>query len=307
MKSLLFFGSETFPTPIFQSIQKHSDLAISGLVTAPHAGKNKHEVLYAAKKSNVPTFAPKNISSEGTDILKATKPDILLVCNYGQILPKHIIQYPRYKTLNIHASLLPELRGACPIEMAILQGLRKTGISIQIMEETLDTGDVIFSKELEIDPRETGGTLTQKLQKLATESVVDVILNWINGTLLPRKQNEAEATYCYRTDISKSAAQIKWTNEAEYIERKIRAFNPRPTAWTFIDDPKQPKRMKILSAEYDSSDLSIEPGKSIRKDNQLLIQTGSGTLLPHEVQLEGKRLLGIEEFMNGYTGELHFI
>lgn len=307
MISLLFFGSGTFPTPILEKLHKDKKINIVGLITSPFLTDNKRDVSNAAHELGIEVYREEKIQRTGMGIIKLLNPDINLVCNYGQIIPEEIIKFPKHKTLNIHCSILPTLRGACPIEMAILRGHKRTGISIQVMEETLDTGDVIFEEAFDIDQKETGGSLTKKCQEISTKYIDKVIIDWTNGKLKRKKQDDSKATYCYRSDLSKNEAQLKWTDSAVSIEREIRAFNPRPTAWAFIDDPNRPKRLKFFAADIETGTLDIEPGESVVIENKLKIQTGDGVLLPTEVQSEGKKIMSIEEFLMGYKGKLSFI
>lgn len=304
MIRLLFLGSDTFPTPILKKLIGSKNIEVVGIITAPFVTDDKEDIYYLARKEKVKTFQPHKLREDQEEILKQTSPDIIVVCNYGQILEKTLIDYPRYKTLNIHFSLLPELRGACPIEMAIIKGLEKTGITIQIMEEGLDSGDIIYQEEIPLPSKETGGSLGEKLRQLSSLCIETVVLDWIEGKLKPHSQDNSKATFCFRKDISKNAAQILWDEPAQLIERKIRAFNPRPTAWTYLVDGKVTKRLKVFAANYDSKDITSDSRDIAIKDGNLIIQTAKGTISPTEIQLEGKKIMNVVDFLRGYKGEI---
>ncbi len=302
MIKLLFLGSDNFPVPIAQEIDQSKRIELVGIVTSRH--ENNYPKSLTAK---VPVFTPTRLSDEQDIILDKTKPDIILVCNYGQFLNEEILKYPKYGCLNIHASLLPKLRGACPIEMAIVRGFSETGITIQKMVKEMDAGDIVFQKKADIDKKETGEDLRKKLQRLAVENVNEVIINSTEGEIEPRTQNAKLATYCQRKDISKEAAKIDWDEPAKIIERKIRAFNPKPTAWSFIKFNGQKKRMKIFSAEIDNKNDDLKSGGTEVETNILKVKTGEGMLMPREVQVEGKKKMGVEEFLRGVKGDIRFM
>lgn len=309
MIKLLFFGSDEFPTPILKKLCKSTKIKVVGLVTS-HSTKDQpfqaDDLIHFAKKKNISTFYPKNLDKEMRTIFETTKPDIILVCNYGQLLSEETINFPKYRSLNIHASLLPKLRGACPIESAILQNLKRTGITIQLMEKILDTGDILFQKEIEISANETKGSLQKKLQRIATENIDQVILDWVSGKITPQKQDNSKATYCNKKDFSKKAAKINWNKSAEKIERIIRAFNPSPIAWTQIETKKTSYRLRIFEAKKRDSTLELSPGKTKREKSRLLVQTKKGLILPQKVQLEGKKIMTIENFLNGFRDNIEF-
>jgi len=303
MIKLIFLGSDKFPIPLFERLCNSTNTQVVGLVTTPNITEKKLEIL-AAKMYKIPIFKPKSINKEFQNIFDKTKPDIILVCNYGQILSKEILKYPKHGCLNIHCSLLPKLRGACPIEVAILKGLKETGVTIQLMSEELDTGNILFQKKVEIKDNDTAGSLSRKLQKLMVENVEKVIINWTKGKIKPKEQNHSKATFCYRQDKSKDAARIDWKNTAKEIDRKVRAFNPNSIAWTMLKLPKGAKRLKIFKAKTSNKDLDIKHGNTKIKEGKLLIQTGKGVLIPEIVQLEGKKKMPTEQFLKGFREEI---
>lgn len=302
MLKLLFLASDNFPVPILSTLIRSKKIKVAGLVTS--ANIVEENLTSLAKDNNISIFKPENFQEESKTILEKTKPDIVLVCNFGQILNDYILKYPKHDCLNIHASLLPKLRGACPIEMAILQNHAETGLTIQLMKKKLDTGDILFQKEVEISKKETGGSLRKKLQKMTVENIERILVNWIEEKIKPRQQDDSKATYCYRDDISKKVARINWHNSAEEIERKIRAFNPKPVAWTMLKTSKGNKRLRIFKAKTSKGSLDLKPGNSKIQRGQLLISTGKGTLIPEIIQLEGKKKMLINEFLKGFREKI---
>ena len=271
-------------------------------------------------------FQPENIKSpEAIEQLKSADPDLMLVMAYGQILSQEVLDVPTINSLNVHASLLPKYRGASPIQSAILNGEPKTGITLMKMVKQMDAGAMYQHFEIPIT-NDTTASLEEKLANLAAEKIPDTLVKVAEGKLTPIEQNEAEATYV--TKISKADGQIDWNEPAEVIERKIRAFNPWPSTYTFF----KRKRLKILSAsvlykrsihhvavdddagwagkgepptqrnltsfELDEEDLG-EPGQVVEKNGKVGVATGKGLLLLSEVQLEGKKPQTMKEFLNG--------
>jgi len=308
MLKLLFFGSGDFPVPVIENLIESKRIEIVGLITSPDTSLKSNPLHVLAKNAGISSYPPLDINADGQSILKSLNPDINLVCNYGQFLDKHIFDFPRFRTLNIHASLLPILRGACPIEIAILSGLAKTGLTIQILEEKMDVGDIIYQTEVEIDKSETGGTLRKKLQKVAVECIENVVLSWTSGKIIPVKQFHENATYCYRDDISKEAAKINWSDPAIEIERRIRAFDPNPTAWTTVQMGKLQKRVKIFKADVLPTSAAYGlPGSTKVSGTILSVQSGTAPVSIKSLQVEGKNKVNGEEFLRGLKEDIQFI
>ena len=302
MIKLVFFGSGSFPIPILKKLMSSKNIEVVGLVTSPNAGKG--DSLYnLALASDIEILQPKKLSNAENDRIRNFRPDIILVCNYGQFLSESMLNIPKYHSLNIHCSLLPKLRGACPIEMAILKGMKKTGVTIQVMRPDMDTGAVIFQKEVAISKNETGGTLTKIMQKIVASSIIQVVEDWIANRIVSHEQQEQNATYCYRKDISKKAAEIDWRKNANEIERAIRAYNPRPIAWTWIETKQERSRLRILQAKIKIGKLSETPGDLQIDKNRITIQTGNNLIVLQKIQIEGKRIMDTDQFLRGFRQE----
>lgn len=221
--------------------------------------------------------------------LRGYQPDLLVVVAYGLILPKAVLDIPTFGAINIHASLLPRWRGAAPIHRAILAGDSLSGITIMQMAEGLDTGAILLQESVAIARHETGGTLHDKLTALGSTMLLTAIRQIGKDEEMPRAQNESMATYAHK--ITKSEARLDWSQGAVELERKIRAFNPSPVAWT----PWQGERLRIWQARLGAEQDLARCGQVLEIGHDgLLVQTGRGILVLTEVQLEGGKPMGIE-------------
>jgi methionyl-tRNA formyltransferase len=226
------------------------------------------------------------------DIRRLT-PDVIVVVAYGQILPRDVLEIPRLACLNLHASLLPRWRGAAPIQAAIAAGDRRTGITVMYMDEGLDTGDILLQRSIEILPNDTGGSLHDRLAQVAPEALLESLplLAAGNAPRIPQENTRAS----YAPKLRREHGQIDWSESAEAIERKIRAYNPWPGVFMRVDR----QNLKIFSASV--VDLNGQSGEILRSDKELIVATGKGALSLAEVQLEGKRRMTAAEFLRGHA------
>lgn len=230
---------------------------------------------------------------------ESSEVDLIVVGFYGKIIPKKILEIPKYGALNIHPSLLPKYRGPSPVQGTILNGETKTGVTIICMDEKVDHGPIIATENFEIgDKRFTTPELTKKLWELGGDLLVKTIPHWVEGSIKPIPQDHSQATYTKR--FSKVDGKIDWGKSAKDIERQIRAFDPWPGTFTLFKD----KTLKILKASVLSQKLR-EPKFSLgtvflTDDKKLAIQCGEDALLIEEVQLEGKKSMSAREFLLGH-------
>ena len=217
---------------------------------------------------------------------------MIVVVAYGQILPREVLEIPRFACLNLHASLLPRWRGAAPIQAAIAAGDCETGITVMYMDEGLDTGDILLQRSVEILPNDTGGSLHDRLAQVAPEALLESLRLLAAGNAPRIPQDNARATYAPK--LKREHGQIDWSESAEAIERKIRAYNPWPGAFMKVDR----QNLKIFSASV--VDLAGQPGEILRSDKDLIVAAGKGALSFAEVQLEGKRRMSAGEFLRGH-------
>ena len=260
-----------------------------------------------AQELNIPVLTPSRMKDEALlERLNSEKADFFVVVAYGKILPKEILDMPKFGCINIHASLLPEYRGAAPIQWSIIDGKKKTGITTMLMDEGLDTGDILKQYELPIADNETGGSLFEKLALLGGEAIVDTIDNFNNIT--PKKQGES--TTGYAKMISKSMGDIDFNKSAIEIERLIRGMNPWPSAYTNY----MGKVLKIWEArvaenisELPNTKLNENYGKIYSFNNRIFIICNSSALEVMSLQLEGKKKMSAKDFLLGREIEQGYV
>ena len=257
-----------------------------------------------ALEHDIEVFQPKKIrDEESVDYLSKIECDIAVVAAFGQILPKSILDMPRYGCINVHASLLPKYRGAAPIQWAILNGEKKSGVTIMQMGEGLDDGDMLLTREVMLDGTETGGSLFDDLALLGGKAVVEALELIEQGSINPVKQDESTATHV--SMINKELGRIDWSNAAVKIERYVRGLNPWPSAYSSFKG----KNLKIWRSHVVSSDELDSNGVNVAdyKDGQVcfvnkkcvFVATGDGVLSLDEIQLEGKKRMEIAPFLLG--------
>ncbi|WP_297057213.1 methionyl-tRNA formyltransferase, partial [Thermosulfurimonas sp.] len=249
-----------------------------------------------ALSAGLPVLEPERLKDpQFLSALKAFFPDLIVVAAYGKILPREVLELPRLGCWNIHASLLPAYRGADPIRWAILRGERRTGITIMQMDEGLDTGPILLQKETEIGEEETGGELYARLSVLGAEALLETLSLHKEGRLRPRPQPEEGASYA--PPLKKEDARLDFSHSAGELSLRIRAFDPRPGAFTFLEG----KVFKLFRPGVLSENPSDPPGTILEvREGRLFVACGQGVLSVSEVQLEGKRRIPVAEFLKGH-------
>ena len=305
---LVFIGTGEIGVPTLHALLKSARHQLAGVVTQPDkpAGRDQQlrapPIKTAIARSAVPIFQPARIrASEAIEQIRALNPEVIVAMAYGQILPKTVLDIPRVACLNLHASLLPKYRGAAPIQAAIAAGDRETGITVMYVDEGLDTGDILMQSRIEISPNETGGSLHDRLGKIAAEALIES-LDLLSKGAAPRiPQDDALASYAPK--LTRDQGKIDWTEPAIVIERKIRAFDPWPGTFKLLDGPGgRSQKLKIFRASVVPGEQTA-PGKILRADQEgILIGAKSGAVLVGEVQLEGKRRMSAAEFVHGHPG-----
>ena len=305
---ILFMGTPDFAVETLETLI-HSEHEVIGVVTQPDKPKGRggkvqfSPVKEAAIEAGIPVFQPNRVR-DGAFIeqLRSILPDVIVVVAFGQLLTKEILELPRYGCLNVHASLLPKLRGAAPIQWSVIDGDKESGVTIQQMDEGLDTGDILLVEKYTLDPKETGGSLFDKLAKLGGPMLLKVLQMAEAGSLQPQKQDDAQHTYAKR--LSKATGQMDFTKPANELERLIRGLNPWPSAFCFLNG----KMLKIWEADVIedtvSSDQDTEAGMivDVAKDS-FDVKTKDGLLRVYEVQLEGKKRMRCDAFLRGFSLE----
>jgi methionyl-tRNA formyltransferase len=301
---IVFIGTGEIGVPTLRALLD-SDHEVVGIVTQPDkpVGREqrieppptKKAMIGRARPPGAPIFQPARIKDPlAIEDLRRLTPDVIVVVAYGQILPRDVLQVPRVACLNLHASLLPRWRGAAPVQAAIAAGDPETGITVMYMDEGLDTGDILLQRNVEILPSDTGGALHDRLAQIAPETLLESLRLLAAGNAPRVPQENARATNAPK--LKREHGQIDWSQSAEAIERKIRAYNPWPGAFMKVDH----QNLKIFSAsvvEFDG-----QPGEILRSDKELIVAAGKGSLSLVEVQLEGKRQMSAAEFLRGHAG-----
>ncbi|MBR6020693.1 MAG: methionyl-tRNA formyltransferase [Lachnospiraceae bacterium] len=283
-------------------------------VTQPDRPKGRGKALACspvkelAVSRGIPVFTPEKLRlPENVEVIREAAPDMIVVAAFGQILPKSVLDIPRYGCINVHASLLPKYRGAAPIQWSILDGESETGITIMYMNEGLDTGDIITQTVVPITEEETGGSLHDKLAAAGAEALVAAIPGIVDGTLAPIPQGEM--TTPYAKQLTKDMGNLDFTWDAEKLARYVRGLDPWPGTYTFRDGSMlKIARAAAVACEVDSSSETDGnsgetacPGTVVAVEKEsFLVQTGCGLLRVTEVQPQGKRRMSAEEYLRGY-------
>ena len=306
---IIFIGTGEIGVPTLRALL-NSGHEVVGVVTQPdkpvgreqriEAPPIKKALLSGAPGGRALPFAilqPAKIKDPKViEQIRDLKPDVVVVMAYGQILPRDVLEIPCVTCLNLHASLLPRWRGAAPIQAAIAAGDRQTGITVMYMDEGLDTGDILLKREINVSPSDTGGSLHDRLAQIAPELLLESLRLVAAGNAPRIPQDNARATYAPK--LKREHGEIDWSESAQAIERKVRAYNPWPGAFMKVGN----QNLKIFSASV--VDISGTPGEILRSENELVIAAGGGAISVGEVQLEGKRRMSAADFLRGHASLL---
>jgi methionyl-tRNA formyltransferase len=301
MTKIVFMGTPDFSVPVLRQII-NDGYEVIGVVTQPDRPVGRKKVLtpppvkVEALKHGIPVFQPEKIRQED-EVAKilSLKPDLIVTAAFGQILPKQLLDAPKFGCINVHASLLPGLRGGAPIHYALMQGKKKTGVTIMYMVEKLDAGDILTSVEIPITEEDNVGTLHEKLSAAGAKLLSETIPLLTAGWLTPKKQNEAEATFA--ANIKREQEKIVWEKTGEEIYNHIRGLNPWPVAFTTIEG----QVLKIWRAKKEYGLNQQEPGTVIKIETDgFTVSTGNETAIKIiELQPSGKTKMLSEQFLRG--------
>ncbi|MCM3053574.1 methionyl-tRNA formyltransferase [Caldifermentibacillus hisashii] len=301
MVKVVFMGTPDFSVPILNRLLTDG-YEVIGVVTQPDrpVGRKKTmtppPVKIAAEQHGIPVFQPEKLRDEASlQAILNLNPDLVITAAYGQILPKKLLDAPTYGCINVHASLLPELRGGAPIHYAIIQGKEKTGITIMYMAEKLDAGDILAQTVVPIAERDTVGTLHNKLSEAGADLLSDTLPKLLNGEITPIKQDDREATFA--PNIKHEQEKIDWHKTGEEIYNHIRGLNPWPVAYTTLDG----KPIKIWWGEKQPLPKIEQPGTivAVEKDG-FIVATGNSTAIKiTELQPAGKKRMPAAQFLLG--------
>lgn len=302
---IVFMGTPDFAVGTLHALAE-SEHEVAAVVTQPDKPKGRGKTLMPtpvkeeALKYNIPVYQPQKVRSEEfQNILAGIQPDAIVVVAFGQIIPQSILDIPRYGCLNVHASLLPKYRGAAPIQWAVIDGEKESGVTIMRMDAGLDTGDMIAKQIVTLETDETGGSLFEKLSQVGADLLLETLDSIENGTAVYEKQPEESPTP-YAAMLDKKMGLIDWERPAGEIECLIRGLNPWPSAYTYLDG----KTLKIWKAQVENSDSEEQPGTVIQADKEAFcVACGSKVLHITELQLEGKKRMAFDAFLRGYPVE----
>ncbi len=299
---LVYMGTPDYAVPPLKALYE-AGYEITAVVTQPDKpvgrGRKIQEcpVKLLAKELGLTVFQPERIKrAEAVEELKKFEADVFVVAAFGQILSREILMMPRLGCVNIHASLLPKYRGASPIQSAVLNGDEYSGVTIMQMDEGIDTGDILFQKSIKLDENETGGSLFDRLSVLGAELIVEALPAIEKGDFTPIRQDSEAASHTKM--ISKEEGKINFAKAALSVERQIRAMNPWPSAYTFMEG----RQLKIWAAKSESESSDAAAGTVLYTDkDSFAVACGEGVLHILEVQLEGKKRMGAGDFLRGVS------
>ena len=300
---IVFMGTPDFSVPTLEQLIRNHQVV--GVVTQPDKRKGRGKAMAfppvkeKALEYDIPVYQPVKVREpEFIEELKKMNPDIIVVVAFGQILPEEILNLPPYGCVNVHASLLPKYRGAAPIQWAVIDGEKETGVTTMYMAKGLDTGDMLDKVVVPIDPKETGESLHDKLSEAGGRLILETLTKLENGTAVRIPQNDAES--CYAKMLTKELGEIDWNQSAAAIERLIRGLNSWPSAYTHLDG----KTLKIWDADVEEgqADVAVGTVTEVKKDC-FYVQTDDGRLKINEIQLQGKKRMAVQAFLLGYKIE----
>lgn len=297
---IIFMGTPDFAVGTLRSLAEAGH-EITLVVSQPDKPKGRGHAMVptpvkaVAEELGIPVFQPVKIR-EAKDVLEKTEADVCVVAAFGQIIPVSILHMKKYGCINVHASLLPKYRGAAPIQWAVIDGEKESGVTIMQMDEGLDTGDMLAKAIVPLDEKETGGSLFDKLSEAGGRLCVETLAKLEKGEITPEKQGESPTAYASMLD--KKMGNIDWNKSAVVIERLVRGLNPWPSAYTHLDG----KTLKIWACDVLPQSASKgESGEILEVTKDAIhVQTGDGILVLREIQLAGKARMDAGAFLRGY-------
>jgi methionyl-tRNA formyltransferase len=298
---IVFFGSDNFALNSLELLAKKG-IDIASVVTVPDKKKGRGmkvsplKIKELALELGIDVYQPEKLNVEAISHIRSFNPELIVVVAYGKILPKEILDLPPKGCINLHASLLPKLRGAGAIAYSIIHGYEYTGVTTMYVNEKMDSGDIVYQKKVKIEPVDTTATLSEKLAKEGAGLLYATLKDMQSGKIPSIPQDDSKATYAPK--LKKKDGLINWDKSAEEIFNLIRGASPWPSAYTFLNG----KMFKIHKAEHvKASEKQASPGEIVNADEDgLVVATGKGNLKILEVQLEGKRKMPVGEFLRGY-------
>lgn len=306
---IVFMGTSQFASTALGTLleEKYNIVAV---YTQPgkKAGRDqeisKSPVRIMAEEKDIPVFEPEKFEENSLAELSKINPELIIVAAYGKILPKAVLDMPRSGCLNIHGSILPKFRGPSPIQNALLDGETETGVTLILMDEGIDTGNILAQDKLAIGPNETFPELSERLAKISSNLIEETIPRWINQEITLEPQDNSEATLCQL--IEREDGRIVWADEANSIYNRYRAFFTWPGIYAFWEKEGKPIRLKLkkIGILRTTPETSRHLGEVFEIGDKIGVMTTSGVITLEEVQMEGKKTVSMREFLNGYPNFL---
>jgi len=296
---ILFMGTPDFARVNLQMLVENG-WDVCAVVSQPDRPRGRKmemtmpEVKEYALSCGLKVYQPETLKDGAfLPVLQEYNPDVIVVVAYGKLLPKYILDFPKYGCINVHGSLLPKYRGSAPVQWSVINGDRTTGVTTMYMNEGMDTGDILMQEEFEINHHETGGMLMDRMAEIGAELLIKTLEGLKNGSVKPVPQNEAEATKAPM--LRKEMGLIEWNKCAKSIESLVYGMQPWPTA--FFETDKGP--IKVFELDVVEKNSGLLPGQVVSADKTLVIQTLEGQVEIKELQLQGKKRMSSEDFLRG--------
>ena len=304
---IVFMGTSDLSETILKSLLE-KQYNVVGVFTKPDTKVGRKQeieeplVKKIADAQKIPVFQPERFNAEAIEELRKMKPDLVIVAAYGKIIPKEALKVPDFGCINVHVSLLPKYRGPSPVQNAILNGEKETGVTIMLMDEGVDTGDILAQKKITIGEDDTTGTLMLKLASEGSELLAETITQWIERKLEPIRQDDLQATQCQL--IEREDGHVFWQNDAQTIYNQYRAMFPWPGIFSYWKNGEETIRIKLIFISM----LEKDPGLGKKNEGEVLriseseigVQTADGIILLQELQREGKSAMPASTFLSGY-------
>ena len=306
---IMFMGTPDFAVGSLKALY-NAGHEICAVITTPDKPRGRGhsvtqtQVASAADEMAIDVYKPLNLKKENfEEYLISKNPDIIIVVAYGKLLPEYVINYPGYGCVNVHASLLPEYRGAAPIQRSVIDGKKVTGVTTMMMDKGLDTGDMLLKSEVEITDDENFETLHDKLMIAGAELIVRTVDALYNKTVIPQKQDDSKSTYAHM--ITKETTLIDWSAQASDIHNLIRGLYPVPKAYTLYNG----KRLKICKSELCNKSTEAKSGTILESDKKsFYVSCGNNSVLKiTDIQAEGKKQMSVEDYFKGNSIDVNVV
>lgn len=300
----VFMGTPEFSAAVLSGLVEKKYHMVGVITRKDKPIGRKQEMMESAVKKKaleyaIPVEQPEKLDQVAIEKIKSLKPDLIVVAAYGKILPKEILDIPGFGCVNVHASLLPKWRGASPIQNALLSGATETGVTLMLMDEGMDTGNVLAQKKIEIAPEDTQASLGIRLAETGRDLLLETLPLWIERTIIPLPQDDTRATLCQL--IEREDGHILWTDAAEAIYNRFRALYPWPGIFAFWKKENELLRLKLLGVSFQKQSPQVPHplGQVFEVGEKVGVQTSEGIVFLETVQLEGKTEMSIAEFLLG--------